>query len=102
VRKVRFEAATKRYYLHYIFSGPQPAAAAGDQASPGQKSKAGGARGRGGKGSLPAMMGTREAMLKTRPAHYGTAAPHEALFEGFFLDPGTARQYSALWTGEYG
>lgn len=46
------------------------------------------------------MKGTQAAMLRGRPSHYGSCATHEALYEGFFLDPSAARQYVALWAAE--
>ncbi|KAI8469832.1 MAG: hypothetical protein J3K34DRAFT_511818 [Monoraphidium minutum] len=108
VRKLRFESATKRYYLHYIHSGAEgagagaaagaPAAAAG--AAPGGRLR--GAAARRGATPLPPVGGRLGAGLRGRPSHYGGAAPHEALFEGVFLDAAAARQYLALWSDEHG
>jgi hypothetical protein len=36
------------------------------------------------------------ASLATATSHYGST-PYEALFEGYFLDAASARQYLALW-----
>jgi len=121
--KLRFESATKRYYLHYTYGEadsddtqtPTAAPVAGASSAPSGKSNATakpaaaaamkGKRG-GGPGGVggSAMFGTQQAlMMKGKVmSHYGCGAAHEALYEGFFLDAGAARQYMALFKSESG
>jgi hypothetical protein len=119
-RKLRLESATKRYYLHYVYGEPDTADALGSSTDDGGGSAAagkggkrpggaGGKGGRGGAGARPAplgkpagMLGTQELAARGRPTHYGCSAPCEALFEGYFTEPGAARQYIELFKSEVG
>jgi hypothetical protein len=113
VRKLRFESFVKRYFLHYVYSDGEVEGDAGqtkreDVRQPLQPQKVhkarhgGRAKGRAAAGGLPGMVGTQALLLRGRPNHYGSGAPHEALFEGFFLDAATAKQYIALYRAEAG
>ncbi|WIA30633.1 hypothetical protein OEZ86_000711 [Tetradesmus obliquus] len=85
-RKLRFEVAVKRYVFHFWptveSSTEQPTAAAGKPGKAKAKAK------------------TASSYSATPPqqqvAHYGST-PHEALYEGYCLDPTAAKQYVALF-----
>jgi hypothetical protein len=108
-RTLRFESATKRYYLHYVHSDAEAGSRedGGEGADVDSKrvgGKGGGLGwGRGRRGARqPALVGTQALLRKERLTHYGGGAPHEALFEGFFLEAAAARQYAALFASEAG
>lgn len=120
-RRLRFESATKRYHLHFVYSDGEggedtndsstAAAAAGGKRGWGGKGGGGGAKGgakggggAGGRGAGAGqqLVGTAALLMRGRPCHYGSTAPHEALMEGFFLEASAAKQYIALYKGEVG
>lgn len=117
-RLLRFESATKRYYLHFIpseaegprdrqFADPLVAPkdaggkqAAGKEGDGGGKGAAAGKRAGGSKGAGAGAVTAARGSAGARAAHYGGTAPLEALYEGFFLELGAAKQYCTLYKGE--
>ena len=103
-RKLRFEAATKRYFLHYCCQSDGDGDGDGDGGGDERGTGAGGGKraGAGDKGRTKGAAQRPPAPARARaPApcvHFGCGAPCEALFEGFFMELPAARQYVALFS----